>query len=692
MAKPDQTNIEIFFKSHEEIKFQKKKDIKQVIPSYEGGLTLLETALSQWSEEGIKLENIIKGVPAGEWQNILPQTGTIIEIGNKLLSIYEQIKCSILVQSHEQIQLKIVDGIGKTLQCIDNTLRLCLPKQDKIANPSLFYSTILSSIRLYKLSLNTTKRELNTIKVKTTRHQKKTSKSSLRFGYTEQFILFLLLCSANWWLSSEVLQNFKLAAKLFILITVLLWFPSQFLPSFKNHKITTWIVNALIWDFGLGFWVYGLGGVFIALLVIYPLANLMQASKQEVDRNAQIIVSRVYRSMGILLLVAGFFLRENMWIIGAVIWWSFTFISRLSFTHFRSSFDMVDELDPKQKGSQTKRRLLYLAFAIAIVSLMLLSTFSGKLNREFVRDIYSQSTTISFGFVILVFAVQAIIPSISTWGGAELRQQTPSQIREMKILLRTSKGLMGFLQLFFLVSIISLLGWSLTALLPQNMNVAVNLSHEFLAMPSPNLIDLALSPSAFNYLPEMSLVFIHTVVFSVFVCAFAYSLAVLYYLFIATNVLTLPIQDALLSQQVLILSKERPNSDIPLTEKITRTLHRTRALRGEVITDLHVYDHEGQITAFIEISADFDTTQELVEKAAILFEKAFTEQKVMNCQVIMRKMSFGAMETQKLFSLTISREEFGFLKNKIEGMDMEYKMVQLGAHIVRHLLPESQIV
>jgi hypothetical protein len=691
--------IETFFKLYEERRFNAKKNVHSVVSNYADGVKGLEQAVAQWEMLLTQLRATLSTVNSEQWQEICSQSETLLELGQKSLLIYEQAKGSIFVEKLAEIQKEIVDGIGKLLQVIDDALRLCVPeKSAQIAIPALLYQTIISMLGTNKITLGQAKRRLISAKLKIKGQTNSSSKRTRRklLSLKQQFVLFLVLVSTNWWLPPEALVNLKLIAKLFIILIVLIWFPTQFVPSFKNYRITSLLFGALIWGCAISFWVYEFpSGFVILILVVYPLIRLLGTPKGEIDRNAQSVVQRVYWSMGVSLVLAGILLRENMWIIGAVIWWTFMAVSTLSFRHFRSTFDMVDALDPKRNSSEVKRRLLYFTFTATVAILVLLSIVAGNLEREFVLTIYSQASTISFGVVALVFAVQAVIPSISTWGGSELQTRTASQVREMKLLLRTSKGLMGFLQTFFVAFLLSLLGWGIASITSAQMEKVVDLSPQFLAFPTSNIIDLLVIPTNFQYSPEVTLVFIQTVLFAVLISTFSYSLAILYYLFIATNTLTLPIQDALLSQPVLIQvpPRPRPNQDERLTEKLKESLQKKRRLRGEVITDLLVSNLEnGDKSAIIQISGDFDSTSEVMEKAMILFEAAFQVHGVQQVQVLVHKTSFGAVESQKLFSLTIKQEEFDFLKNKTEGMGLEYKMMQLGAHLARHFLPESQIL
>jgi hypothetical protein len=691
---------------HEQQRWKSKKDISRVIADHEAGLVILEKVLQDWDSLLRAFRDRIDDIISKEWEQDCRISEDVLAIAQRLLDCYCQTRDVILMPALEYDQKEIVSGIGKLLDSTVDLLRLCLPEKSQMARPDIFYHLLPSEVSLNELKLSQRRRGLDGTKRKLEKERGRQGRKPLRRRLQEAWIdsklqirllviVIPLLYSTNWWLQEEILATPKLIAKLFICCVVLLWFPSQFVASFKNWRVTSWIFYALLWSFVLLLWVYGLlrGSIAIILLAI-PLARLLQSSREDFDRNAQRIIRRqVYWTAGFSLFAVGAFLtRENLWIVGAVIWWTFAIVSQLSFRHFRFTFDMIDALTPDHDSALVKRRLIYFALFTSVV--ILIPGFLGRLEREFILDIYKEVATISFGLVAILFGVQAIVPSITSWGGGEKQKRTPSQVREMKLLLRSNQGLMGFLQIFFIVFLISLIGIGVTSILPE-MPVVVDLSLSFLTTPTLSIVDW-INPSVdFQYSPETTRVFIQTILFSVLVCLFSYSLAILYYLFIATNTLILPIQDALMSQPVHIESERLVSGDEGrnLLEKLKQSLQRSRQLRGEVVTKLSIVTNEaGQPLCTVVISGDFDSTAGIVDKTLVLLRAIFAVQEIQSAQVIVVKASLGPRESDKLLSLDVTRVEFDFLQQKTDGMDTEYKMIQLGAHIRRYLLPESQIL
>jgi len=584
---------------YEQQRWKSKKDTSRVIADHEAGLVILEEAIQDWDSLLRAFRDGIDDIIPEEWEQDCRTSADVLAIAQRLLDCFCQTRDVILMPALEHDQKEIVSGMGKLLNSIADLLGLCLPGKSQTARPDIFYRLLPLEVSSNESKLSQRRRGLDGTKRKLEKERSRQSRKPLRRRLQDAWIdpklqirllviVIPLLYSTNWWLQEEMLATPKLMARLFICCVVLLWFPSQFVASFKSWRITSWILHALLWSFGLLPWIYGLlkGSIAIILLAI-PLARLLQSSREDLDRNVQrIIIRKVYWTAGFSLFAVGALLtRENLWIIGAVIWWTFVIVSQLSFKHFRFTFDMIDALTPDHNSALVKRRLIYFALFTSMVILM--PGFLGRLEQEFILNIYKEVATISFGLVAILFGVQAIVPSITSWGGGERQKRTPSQVREMKLLLRSNQGLRGFLQIFFIVSLISLIGIGVTSILPE-MPVVVDLSLSFLTTPTLNIIDW-INPSVdFQYSPETTRVFMQTILFSVLVCLFSYSLALLYYLFIATNTLMLPIQDALLSQPVHIESEQLVSGDEErnLLAKLKRSLQRSRQLRGEVITKL----------------------------------------------------------------------------------------------------------
>ena len=367
-------------------------------------------------------------------------------------------------------------------------------------------------------------------------------------------------------------------------------------------------------------------------------------------------------TMSISLVVIGVIVtHENLWLIGAMIWLIFIIISQISFRQFRYTFDMVDTLDAQSNSATIKRSLLYIAFAIAYFLIILLAILRGILLQDFVLAVYGQAITISFGIVVVVFAAQTIIPSITAWGGAENQKRTPSNVREMKLLLRTSQGLIGFLQIFFIVFIISLLGWVLTSLVPQGSAV-VNLSLSSLTTPTTSLTDLLNPTLHFQFSIKNTSMFLETLLFCTLVCTFSFSLSLLYYLFIATNLMVLPIKDALLSQPVLIQHMDAGPSNLDLkgqVEKVHNSLERTHALRGEVIPKLALTRSENdEIICTIILTQDFASTPEIISKTIALLGGVFHVAGIDEAIVIVNKSSLAENRWTELLSIQLTKGEY----------------------------------
>lgn len=689
---------------YERERWRRKKDVDSVITEYQEGLTLLEAALKAWESSLFSFQELVDNIAAKEWKEHPQKVTDILTLVRQLLDSLSITQKAILLPCLEHDQREIVSGMGKLLDSMMDLLSLHPGVESHIAHPDMFCESLAMMLASneHKLSqcensLETTRREASKKGRQDGKPPGRALKRRLSNSRTQLSLLAIglpLLYSTNWWLPIDTLRVAKLVAKLLICCVTLLWFPSQFLPS-SRHQHTVWIVYALLWSFCTLPWVYGLRkGIPAAILLALPVVRLLSTRKADIDRSAQrTIERRVYRTSGLSLLAVGAFVtRENLWIIGTAIWWTFTAVSRLSFRHFRFTFDMIDALTPDRDSALVKRRLIY--FALLISALTLISGLLGRLHRESVVNLYRQAANTSFGLMAILFGVQAIVPSITSWGGKEKQSRTPSEVREMKLLLRNNQGLVGFLQIFFIVFLMSVVGIASASFLSETY-ASVDLSLSFLTMPTASIVDYINPWIDFQYSAQTTVIFIQTVFFTVLVCLFSYSLASLYYLFIATNALMLPIRDALLSQPIHIessqvyLKKDRDD----LLDDLTQRLRHARKLRGEVIAELTLAPREnGSAFCSVTINGDFYSKTEVVDKTMALLDGIFAVEGIGSARVIIVKTILDARGRTKLLSLEVTRPEFDFLKCDIEDMDTEYKLVQVGAHIRRGLLPESQIL
>ena len=166
-------------------------------------------------------------------------------------------------------------------------------------------------------------------------------------------------------------------------------------------------------------------------------------------------------------------------------------------------------------------------------------------------------------------------------------------------------------------------------------------------------------------------------------------------MFIATNFLAIPIQDALISKPILIEKKTVKTETLKetnLLDRITQQCEDAHNLRGEVMSELILFkDENEQTSCMVTLREDFIDMPQLINKAMYSFQSIFREPRIDSAQVAISKTQSN-LELDKLFKLELTRKEFNFVRSKIEGMDTDYKMVQLGAIIRHYQLPEAQIL
>nr|MBC8554329.1 hypothetical protein [Candidatus Brocadiales bacterium] len=489
------------------------------------------------------------------------------------------------------------------------------------------------------------------------------------------------------------------AVKVILWLTVIFWFPLQFLNVIKDHRANQVIILSVIWAGVLSLFSYGIGkGILVAvLLLIMPISRLLNAPKTEQRNLSSTLDKRLYIPTAIsLLFVALLVTREGLWLIGAFIWIVFSVTVSHSSRYFRRTYDLIEELYPNPQGRRRRHFLLFIS--LSLTTLILFPGVLGKLSNEFVVNHYSQASGLAFGLITILLAVQAIIPGVTTWAG---NTRKAHHLREMRSILRANAGLEGFMQWFFILFIYSLIAWLISALFLTNVEILVDLSKAS-AFEQPiyalgEIRSLFFSSQKFS---EELLTRLSTVIFAVFSYVTIYGIAQLYYLFIAANTLTLPIRDSLLSSPVeikvinfeVLQNKKDQNRK---ENEIRLKLRSDQELNGHIINLLNVsYDpgNPEQIDKVkVEFELDFIELRELHKLVNRVFLSIFELGQVANVEVSIVRRTYQKFRRQPVFHLEINLNEWEFLKKDVLGFPFNYKLQCLGARQPDYVLAESQI-
>lgn len=488
-------------------------------------------------------------------------------------------------------------------------------------------------------------------------------------------------------------------AKLFLWITVLFWFPVQFLGVAKGYRSTQMALLAVLWSAVLALWAYGVirGMVLALLLLVFPIRRLLRVSKREQRQLAGVLDRRLYYPTAIALLIASLIVTgEAIWLRGVVIWSLFSITAMHSFKYFRKTYDLIEDIFPDAAGRQQRHQLIF--WSLGVTTILLFPGVLGELEQKFVAELYLQAAGLAFGLITILLAVQAIIPGITTWFG---ENNPVSRLREMRSILRASAGLEGFMQWFFLLFLLSLLGWLITSRFLAGLPVVVDLSFDSAFAPALKLPILVGRFVSFSSGSRSVLVTLSTLAFSAFVYVIVYGIAQLYYLFIAANALTLPIRDSLLSTPVVIeeIKIQAPDSadDMIAVKRVDweKKLRRNKDFNGLIVNRLVVESSDQRLSTIdrvlLEVEMDFVELKGLLDLVKRSLSVAFSLGNVQNAELTVSRKAHGPLWNQKVLSLEISKEEWAFLGRETPGFPFDYKLHVLGARITDYVLAESQI-
>jgi len=320
----------------------------------------------------------------------------------------------------------------------------------------------------------------------------------------------------------------------------------------------------------------------------------------------------------------------------------------------------------------------------------------GQLDLNFVTSLYLQAAGLAFALITILLAVQAIIPGVTTWS----REDSLSRrMREMRSILTANAGLEGFMQLFFLLFIYSLLGWLITTRFFTGISPVVDLTLSYHLNPRIDLLAPFREMSEIELIRGSTLVGLSTLFFAGFVSIAVYAIAQLYYLFIAANTLVLPIRDTLLSTPVQIEQCNASSDGMPdaallaAQSEIVRQLTSNRKLNGYIIDslDIELHVNEGAEVA-IKLEMDYIEMERLLLVVREVYRSLFRVDEVQKTNLtVFQRVHIGEGK-RDVFKLSLTLHQWReFLSKDIEGFPFRYKLQRLGAIILDYVAAESRL-
>jgi hypothetical protein len=704
--------IEALLRKDEEIRLG---TVKRNINAVQTDATFLNDHLKIWEEVLGEFQHLIPqiSVESLAQTDLSPELIRLAQSYNHLLRSLRDIRGTVVSPNIHAIVLETQKGINDTLKDVCFILDCVIPGKLPNARPDVILKSAVSPLPGHKSKIGQIKR-----RIRLAESSQRSSVSPRRVGVLGSLERFVLNQKTQVWLwviavlalivfqfTDSELENtlfgYRNWAKLIVLLTTL-WFPLLFIaPRTKNgHNIA---IYSVIWASLCSIWGYGLlqGLLISAILLLVPISRLLNRS----DLNSPVrFQSQFVRPVTFFLFIVGLVItREFFWLVGLTIWLTFlVFLRSTSYKFFRQNYDLIEDLFPDPKSRE--QRSVFFVSALILSSLLLTTGLIGRLEPNFVVDIYSNIAGFALALVTILLAVQAIIPGINVWSKETAIDQ---RIREMRFMIRANRGLGGFMSSFFYLLVLSVVGWLGTQRLGMGFPFALDLSYERNFSQIGSIVDV-INPFAprFTYSPEETLLSLSTLLFVVCVCLAIYSVFQLYYLFSTASIFLLPVKDALFSTPVhierinvtLISHVEKKDS----IETFIRDLFSSeRKLNGYVINEINVINDLNdndriRITTILEM--DFIELDEMLRLSQDTFKALFDSHKVKKIPVPIQQVGFAVFRDthdrgrHNVFSLQIDRDEWEFLKKDLPGFTLEYKVKHvLGAKIVDYMLPDAQI-
>jgi hypothetical protein len=677
---------------------RKKKRVDSVLLEEEDGIRIVEEALGSWQTLLSEVQNVTVDLTLDSWRKDPERVELLLSQSEKVLVALSSLGSSILIPKLNPLQEEVITDLSSFLRDISDLVDTYLPgtvfqRPDIVVEQIFASNVILARSRVWKhiQRLKQYRREAKAVALPSTKWT--TPKHLSKFGCLLSIILIPAILLLPYWIPEPYSTWMKWVATTYAWWTVLLWFPTLFF-GWTSHSRANWVLIFVFLAILACLWSYGfLFGSLVSIILFSPMIRLFNQDKQTINFDAQSVLSRIiYRGGGFAFLIVGLITQQYIWYIAAMIWLIFIVIARTSYASFRHTFDMIAAIDDGVEDPSLIRRKM---FYYSLVATVFVTTpgVMGQLQGGFVQQIYAEVSVIAFGLIAILIGVQAIIPSIATWGAVSSHESVSrTEIREMKLYLRHQLGLFGFIRIFFFVFLASLVGWIATGL-PWNTQPGIDLSSSAMLSRTPNIFGVAFQGMHLSLEPTLTLA--NTLLFVGFLSLFFYSVATMYFLFVVSNSLTLPIKGALMSLPAVIEKSTIPTGDdlADVLQRVKQRLQAARQLRGMLFSEVNITENDARtISCSISVIEDFTSIAELTDKVLSILRTVFEVREINEMHILFFRESLGTLATQKLFDVKLDKDECAFIREKTHGMDTIYKLRQLGATYHYYLLPESQLL
>lgn len=653
---------------YEKVKWVKEKDVTLAIPSVEGYIDYIRNnVLLNFEEEYNKLAELVL---SREFSTFFSQdlVDSLVLSLRKLLPVYRHLVLQVVDPKCAAFNNNFIKKLRKIFDSIILLTEGFAPSGMLALNAQKIFDISKSNFDDQQIFLSL-KSELRHFESQERWRKAKCKlsdlKSALNTHLNKIFLIFIIISIASYafWLRDFV-QPINYALKFIGWIILLLWIPFWFPRTTRNrYKPVVYLIICAVLSIILAYGLYT-GMMLIILLLGYPLKEILSLNTEYVDRKSSHAKKILYLPMTISLILAFLITHEPLWCVGLLTWVIWIYVTKINYIYFRPAFDNISKQD-KEKDELIEDPWIFAALFISCI--MIFVSGLNSTSYQFLSDLYFTSAQIALVLVGFLFAVQGVLSSTSLKSNSQKGKNF-----EMKMILKSMEGLKGFMLAFISLFIISMLG---AFSIKSSNSGELQLTIDWL-MNSMNF--------GFENLP----IFLKNMVFISFIIILSLSIAYLHYFFHLGELIVLPFKLSLISEPALI--ENISTSDKSLKETIKNEIIKENKLNGKLFRNIIITNLDEGLFANCELEEAFPNKVNMMSVAKAVGYLLIEKQKFFKATIWVRSNQ-GSIGLIKIFQVSLDKERMYFL-NKDNGLDMEYKFIQIGASFWSPAYEESQIM
>src|SRR5260221_1595431 len=254
--------IEALLEKYNDRRFERKKDINRLITDYSEGKRFLQIMLQNGRDQLLLIKSLLEQISPERWQSEVPIFSDYLNATLDLLNTVDSLQSTILLPTLSEFQSKICSGIWSSVTDLTDLIEYSVVGQRTLAaDPVLFYNIFLTNFDTVQQSLKQVQRSLQTIRPERSESPTDSKFLTLKIKapslWFQIALLILAYFIATALLSPDIIIAAKVFARLFVLMTVLLLFPTLFLAPSTINQLTNLIIYPFLYSLVLLLWIYG---------------------------------------------------------------------------------------------------------------------------------------------------------------------------------------------------------------------------------------------------------------------------------------------------------------------------------------------------------------------------------------------------------------------------------------------------